>query len=95
MPMAIMIALSGLLPCWGAVLGLRINGSSRFLPLGVLNQIKLGTIANIDGFLIILMHIVDECQVVESILVHWVQLCAHFQVLYRQSVLLLFEICQP
>ena len=73
-----MVVLRRILPCRGFVVRLRILGGSHLLSLRMFYEVKLSTVTNVYCLLIILMHVVDESQVVESMLVDWVYLSAHF-----------------
>ena len=62
--------------------------------VSALRIVHLGLVAYIYCLGVVLMHVVDECQIVISIWMFWVDLCADFEMLNSHSVLLLFKICK-
>jgi len=54
----------------------------------------LSSIANIYGFVIILVHIVNKRQVIIRESIRWIKLSANFEVLHTLCILLFFEICE-
>jgi hypothetical protein len=56
--------------------------------------VEFGLVADLDGFSVVLVHVVDEGQIVVGVLVVGVDLDADLQVLIRHRVLFLFEVGQ-
>ena len=55
-------------------------------------EIQLGTIADVDGLMIILMHVVDKGKVVVGVPMSRVKLDARLEVLHSQSVRLFLKV---
>ena len=58
-------------------------------------MVHLGLVAYLDCLGVVLVHVVDESQIVVCVVVPWVYLDADFQVFVGHRVLLLFEVGQP
>ena len=58
-------------------------------------DLHLGGVANIYSFLVVLMHIIYESQIIISEYIGGIHLGAELQMLYGKGILLIFEIRQP